>query len=63
MPKMPSLSRQARLARGTIRVVLWVALIAYCISSIPQDARARMVEQFLQFIQDAVESASKGKSL
>lgn len=61
MPKMPSLSRQARLARSTIRVVLWVTLIAYGISAIPHEARARIAEQFLQFIQDAIQSASKGK--
>ena len=60
MPQFPSLSRQARVARGTIRLALWVALAGSGVALIPGHARTRIFNEANLTIQAAINAATTG---
>lgn len=53
MLQVPSLSRQTRLARGTLRLLLWIGALLLAWRMLPSDMQASAYDRFLQQLQAA----------
>ena len=59
--QIPSLSRQARVARGTIRLTLYAVIAVYGLSFVPVKTRTRALNFAKHKIHAAVDAAISGK--